>query len=210
MRDFESTLQQFGEFLLKAKLVRERSAPYFVRYVRQFLARPAADAPLTDRVLQFCEDLERSGAQDWQVQQANQAIRIYFVNFLKRTDWNVTRSGALLDRDGRVDALAILEALRARLRTRHYSYRTECSYVDWVRRLLEYAAEQQRAVRPQVDAETVRDFLTHLAVKRGVSASTQTRRCARRCSSVVKSWVWRSTGWRKPQKQNVDDICPWC
>lgn len=173
MRELESTLQQFGEFLLKARLVRESSARFFVRYVRQFLARPTTDAPLTDRVRQFCEDLERAGAHDWQVQQANQAIRIYFVNFLKRTDWHVTRTGALLDRDGRVEPLAILDVLRARIRTRHYSYRTECSYVDWVRRLLDYAAEQQGAVRPRIDGDTVRDFLTHLAVKRSVSASTQ-------------------------------------
>ena len=87
MRELETSLQQFGEFLLKARLVKERSAPFFVRYVRQFLTRPATGKPLTDRVQQFCEDLERSGAQDWQVHQANQAIRIYFVNFLKRTDW---------------------------------------------------------------------------------------------------------------------------
>ena len=41
MRELESSLQQFGEFLLKAQLVRPAAAPYFVRYVRWFLTRPA-------------------------------------------------------------------------------------------------------------------------------------------------------------------------
>lgn len=173
MRELESSLQQFGEFLLKARLVKEAAAPYCVRFVRQFLTRPANDGPLADRVQQFCENLERAGAHDWQVHQAEQALRIYFVNFLNRTDWRTGSAQASVDAEGRVDPLPALEALRARIRTRHYSYRTECSYVDWVRRLLAYAAEQQGAPRPRLNTETVRDFLTHLAVKRGVAASTQ-------------------------------------
>ena len=31
MRELESSLPQFGEYLLKAQLVRERAAPYVVR-----------------------------------------------------------------------------------------------------------------------------------------------------------------------------------
>lgn len=173
MRELESSLQQFGEFLLRARLVKETAAPYCVRFVRQFLGRPAADAPLADRVQQFCEELERAGAQDWQVRQAEQAIRIYFVNFLERTGWRTVGAQASIDADGCADPLAALDALRSRIRTRHYSYRTECSYVDWARRLLAYAADQQGAPHPRLNAETVRDFLTHLAVKRQVSASTQ-------------------------------------
>ena len=86
MRELESSLQQFGEYLLKAQLVREKAAPYVVRWVRQFLVRPATDESLADQVRRFREDLERSGrCADWQVRQAEQALRIYFVNFLKRT-----------------------------------------------------------------------------------------------------------------------------
>ncbi len=89
MRELESALQEFGEFLLKAQLARPAAAPYFVRWVRRFLSRPASDEPLADQVRGFCEDLERNGgSEDWQVRQADQALRIYFVNFLKRTDWH--------------------------------------------------------------------------------------------------------------------------
>ena len=76
MRDLEASLQQFGEFLLKAHLVRPNAAPFLVRAVRQFLLRPATDESLADRVRRFCEDLERAGRQDWRVQQAEQALRI--------------------------------------------------------------------------------------------------------------------------------------
>jgi len=46
MRELESSLQEFGEFLLKAQLARPAAAPYFVRWVRRFLSRPASDQPL--------------------------------------------------------------------------------------------------------------------------------------------------------------------
>ena len=87
MRELETSLQQFGDFILKAQLVKEKAAPYCVRWVRRFLMRPASDEPLADQVRRFCEELERDGAcEDWQVRQAEQALRIYFVNFLQRTD----------------------------------------------------------------------------------------------------------------------------
>ena len=88
MRDLETSLQQFGEFILKARLVKEQAALYCVRWVRRFLVRPACDEPLADQVRTFCEGLEREGRwADWQVRQAEHALRIYFVHFLKRTDW---------------------------------------------------------------------------------------------------------------------------
>ncbi|MBI3261609.1 MAG: integron integrase, partial [Acidobacteria bacterium] len=69
--------------------------------------------------------------------------------------------------------MAALEQLRLRIRTRHYSYRTECSYADWVRRFFAYVAERQGVPHPRVESEAVRDYLTHLAVRQHVSASTQ-------------------------------------
>jgi len=89
MREIETSLQQFGEFLLRARLVREKAAPHCVRWVRRFLKRQASDEPLPDQIRRFCEDLERNGrVQDWQqVRQVEQALRIFIVNFLKRTDW---------------------------------------------------------------------------------------------------------------------------
>lgn len=49
MRNLEVSLQEFGEFLLNAKLVREKSAPHVVRWVRRFLSAPASQGALTDQ-----------------------------------------------------------------------------------------------------------------------------------------------------------------
>lgn len=171
VRDLESSLQQFGEFLLRRQLVREKTAPYCVSWVRRFLMRPAVNEPLIDQVRRFCEDLERDGAADWQVRQADHALRIYFVNFLERPDWRQLPQSP--QAGGPLDPLSALEAMRSRIRTRHYSYRTEVTYVDWAKRFLSYIAARQGESAPRVDTESVRDYLTHLAVRQRVSASTQ-------------------------------------
>lgn len=173
MRELETSLQEFGEFLLKARLVSPKAAPYCVRYVRTFLTQPAANEPIADQVQRFCESLERGGKEEWQVDQARQTLRIYFVNFLKRLDWTAAPKSVVVDEKGCANPLAALEELRARIRTRHYSYRTERSYADWVRRFFAYAAERQAQPHPCIDIDTVRDFLTHLAVRQRVSSSTQ-------------------------------------
>ena len=159
MRELEASLQQFGEFILKAQLVKEKAAPFCVRWVRRFLTRPASDEPVADQVRRFCKDLEHEGVwQDWQVRQAEHALRISFVNFLQRTDWHRRPVSTVVDEDGRTNPLAALEQLRTRIRTRHYSYKTECSYADWVHRFFAYLAEREGRPRPRVDSASVRDY----------------------------------------------------
>jgi len=68
------------------------------------------------------------------------------------------------------DSPKLLDRMRAEIRLRHYSLRTEQTYVDWVRRYIFFHGKRH----PQeLGAEAVRDFLSHLASARNVSASTQ-------------------------------------
>ena len=64
----------------------------------------------------------------------------------------------------------LLDQVRDVLRTKHYAYRTEQSYVDWIRRFILF--HNKRHPQEMREAE-VEAFLTHLAVERHVSASTQ-------------------------------------
>jgi hypothetical protein len=86
VRELEASLQQFGEFLLRARLVKEKAAPYCVRWVRRFLTRPASNEPLADQVRRFCEDLERGGScQDRQIRQAEHALRTKAGHYVRLT-----------------------------------------------------------------------------------------------------------------------------
>ena len=190
MRELESSLQQFGEFLLKAQLVRETVAPHFVRWVRRFLSRPALNEPVADQVRGFCEEMERNGGNaDWQVRQAEQALRIYFVNFLKRTDWHRRPVSTVVDEQGRTSPLAALEQLRTRLRTRHYSYRTECTYADWVRRFLIYVAEQQGFRIPAWSRSRCAISWLTWQYARTSRPVRRIKRSARFCSCAGRCWV---------------------
>jgi integron integrase len=142
--------------------------------VRTFLNRAATDEPIADQVRRFCDALERDERrEDWQVRQADHALRLYFVNFLQRTDWSRQAGSAAVDADCKVNPLTAMDHMRRRLRSRHYAHRTEGSYVDWARRFLAYLSERQGQPEPRVDTPGVQDFLTHLAVKRRVSSSSQ-------------------------------------
>ena len=64
----------------------------------------------------------------------------------------------------------LLDQVRDRIRRKHYSIRTEQAYVNWIRRFVLH--HNKRHPRDMGAAE-VEAFLTHLAVAKRVSASTQ-------------------------------------
>jgi site-specific recombinase XerD len=64
----------------------------------------------------------------------------------------------------------LLDRVRASVRTRHYSIRTEEAYVTWARRYILFHGKKHPSA---MGAEEINAFLTHLAVDRNVSASTQ-------------------------------------
>ena len=61
------------------------------------------------------------------------------------------------------------------LRGRHYSHRTEEAYIHWIRRFLLFHAQAHPRELTEGD---VNRFLTHLAVKENVAASTQNQALA--------------------------------
>ena len=77
------------------------------------------------------------------------------------------KSGLSLVRDAKPK---LLDQLREALRARHYSRRTEQTYCSWVKRFIFFhnVRHPEEMAEPEINA-----FLTHLAVKEKVSASTQ-------------------------------------
>ena len=64
----------------------------------------------------------------------------------------------------------LLDQVRYVLRTKHYSMKTEEAYLHWIKRFILFHNKRH----PKEMGETeINEFLTHLAVKEKVSASTQ-------------------------------------
>ncbi|NNG01371.1 MAG: integron integrase [Desulfobacteraceae bacterium] len=64
----------------------------------------------------------------------------------------------------------LLDQVRHLIRAKHYSIRTEQTYVDWIRRYILFHRKQHP---DQLGEQDISRFLTHLAVDRKVAASTQ-------------------------------------
>ena len=64
----------------------------------------------------------------------------------------------------------LLDLVRNVIRCKHYSIRTEHSYIDWIKRYIHFHDKQH----PEKLNEThISAFLTHLAVDKKVASSTQ-------------------------------------
>ena len=69
----------------------------------------------------------------------------------------------------------LLEKMKNTLRRKHYAYRTEKTYIDWVRRYILF--HNKRHPR-EMGVPEIESYLTYLAVERNVSASTQNQALA--------------------------------
>ncbi|HUG36033.1 MAG TPA: integron integrase [Candidatus Limnocylindrales bacterium] len=72
--------------------------------------------------------------------------------------------------DGTTRAPRLLGRVRAVIRLRHYSIRTEQAYVQWIRRFILFHGKRHPAEMGGVE---VAAYLTHLAVRDNVAAATQ-------------------------------------
>lgn len=64
----------------------------------------------------------------------------------------------------------LLDQVRVRIRTRHYSLRTEESYLHWIKRFIVFNGKRHPRTMGAAEVEA---FLSHLAVDLNVAANTQ-------------------------------------
>ena len=67
----------------------------------------------------------------------------------------------------------IIEETRRLIRLKHYAYSTERTYIQWTERFLEYIVQTIKKKISDVDSSDFKNFISHLALKKRVSASTQ-------------------------------------
>jgi site-specific recombinase XerD len=79
-------------------------------------------------------------------------------------------SASIAVKDFGVPPPRLLDRMREVIRVRHYSIRTEDTYVHWARRFILFHDKRHPL---DMGAAEVAAFLTHLAVQRGVSPATQ-------------------------------------
>lgn len=100
----------------------------------------------------------------------------------------------------------LLDQVRECLRTKHYSYRTDQAYVHWIKQFIFFHNKKHPR---DMSKEEVSAFLTHLAVARHVSASTQNQALAallflyREVLNTEIGWIDNVVRAKKPQRLPV-------
>ncbi len=83
----------------------------------------------------------------------------------------------------------LLDQVRDAIRLKHYSYRTEGTYVQWIRR---YILFHNKRHPKDMGVPEIEAFLTHLAVTRQVAAGTQNQAFSYLHSCPKLRGIWRT------------------
>ena len=164
-------LEPFVRYIKERNLANERNIPYYVQWVQRFLTASLPDIATSsrDRIQAFENLLSKNQSiQDWQIRQALKAVELYIKVFIPSANMEPINPD---DREKAIsEADRIYDQMRELIRLRHYSYRTEQTYLDWVRRYMGYALNHDLDWQK---ADAARAFLSSLATQQNVAASTQ-------------------------------------
>jgi integron integrase len=123
----------------------------------------------SDQVQNYLNHISKT-REDWQVQQAEAALRLYgyYLSSERKKPGDAGKAGA---QSGTRDLWETREKnFRDALRLRHRSYSTEKTYLSWLRAFGDYTGWKSPAELSTVDMQ---NFLSSLAIERRVSPSTQ-------------------------------------
>lgn len=168
----QNILPEFQKFLLERKLVPEKNIPYFAYWVSRYLAfaeKKAVDMTSYQEapVLEFVESLRvNPRIQEWQPRQADDALQLYYFHFLANSSPGPSFGAAN-------DVAGAMKELQRLIRLKHYSYSTERTYLQWAERFFAYALRGGHRNLSEMTSDDFRNFLSHLALKQKVAASTQ-------------------------------------
>ncbi|MBM4341675.1 MAG: integron integrase, partial [Deltaproteobacteria bacterium] len=160
-------LRNYEAFLGSKGNLKTQYIPYYLKWVSDcyvFLNEPLSNRLNSDQKKQFLSDMAKR-YEDWQVKQADTALRLYDY-FLSK---NITPTMAETSSHNETWKL-LEEKMRNALRLRHRSFSTEKTYLIWLRSFRAFVTEKQP---DQLGGRDLQDFLSHLAVERKVSSSTQ-------------------------------------
>lgn len=167
-------LPEFQAFLLDKKLAQEKNVFFYALWASKFLTysnkkQIPPDQYQENAVIEFIETLKSNPAMsDWQIRQAGDAIRLYYFHYrgFKSCNLPVGKSADFTPE--------LLTEAKRLIRLKHYSYSTEKTYLQWIKRFLDYARKTgRRETVAEVEAADCKNFLSNLAIQERVSASTQ-------------------------------------
>ena len=171
----EDILPDVQRVLMAVKLIAKQKAPFYAYWASKFITFSNKYGNLANEatINQFLDHLCGTGIDDWKIQQAEEAID-FFVEYCRNSQ-NGLQSNRIPSKELKNEALTIIERIREAIRLKHYSYRTEQTYLEWAKRFFSHLLKTRNKENfPQdLNSEDVKEYLSYLAIKQKVSSSTQ-------------------------------------
>jgi len=156
--------EKFASYLQNIAGIAARLIPHYMRWVSAYRGSDAsAQSDRQTALLLFRKRLSLR-CQEWQVNQALRAVKHYWF----WQDRHNRREGT--GQNGSYKAMELLVEARRLIRLQHKSFRTEQTYLGWMRRFLSYTKKDPLS---EIGPSDLRNYLSFLAVERRVSAATQ-------------------------------------
>lgn len=174
----DNILPEFQQFLLNKSLTSQRYVPFYARWASKFLiySNNTSEPDLEKRMESFLAQLSQDhNIADWQVDQARDALKLYIYHYDGNELSGLDANGTQIVKNTHLKLPQVIGFSRDSIRIKHYAYRTESSYIGWVKRFYEYLLKTRKkdVEKENPSSEDVRNFLSHLALKLKVSSSTQ-------------------------------------
>jgi integron integrase len=195
----EKFWQEYQEIVAK-KVHSPKAVIWYARWAQSFrkaLPQKPLHAMTQEDVQSYLDHLTGRGRyQEWQLKQADEALRLLLEDQLGLAwarPWPILlKTTACLEDEGKdsdsrgcprhdftdginrtgveLSCPGLLERTKTVLRTMHYSYRTEQTYLDWICRFINFSGLQDPL---RLREPGVKRYLEYLATRREVSGSTQ-------------------------------------
>jgi len=210
----QSILPDFQKYLSQKSLAPANRISYLAHWVCRYLSYAndrEIDATQYNEIaiLGFMEVLRRDRVlQDWQVKQADEALKLYYLHYHGQKKGNEIAPEVSNASELTAEMIRII-------RLKHYSYSTESTYIQWVERFAAHIKKSGKEL-DSANADDLKLFLSHLALKRRVSSSTQNqafnallfmfRHVLKRPVDGIETAVRAKRGPKLPVVLNVDEV----
>ena len=152
-------LPEFQAFLLEKKLTPEKNVFFYALWASKYFSyarkkQISSDQYQENAVIEFIESLKSDpNMSDWQIRQAGDAIRLYYFHYrgLKPNNLSGVKSSDFTPE--------LLKETQRLIRLKHYSYSTEKTYLQWIKRFLEYSSQTSKEVKRLLACLNGRDLL---------------------------------------------------
>ncbi len=162
-------LSGFKSYLSNKAVVSDKYLPFYLKWVADcysYLSLPQTSVLRSEQRQKYIYHISKSHP-DWQVRQADSALRLYGYYLSRSRGRAPAVDQAALDRWQLLE-----EETRKALRLRHRSYSTEKTYVGWLRDFGHWAGCPETA---GITVSLLKTYLSYLASERKVSIATQSQ-----------------------------------